>query len=274
MGMVNKRRLDSELVKRGLAHSRQEAQDLITSGCVKVAGVQASKAASQVLENVSIVVEATEERSWASRGAYKLLGALEALAPQGFTVHNRRILDAGASHGGFTDVLLEHEAQEVLAVDVGYGQLAWRLRTDKRVKVFDRTNIRYCTAEDFNGPVDVVVSDLSFISLSLVLPAFSACVRTGGHILPMVKPQFEVGKSLVGKKGVVKDPQVRSDAVYAVVETAASLGLEFVTAIASPLPGPSGNVEYFVWLTKTDKPHSLASGVKEAIDTAVAHGPQ
>jgi 23S rRNA (cytidine1920-2'-O)/16S rRNA (cytidine1409-2'-O)-methyltransferase len=187
---------------------------------------------------------------YVSRGGHKLAGALAAFTPKGLRVAGRRCLDAGASTGGFTDVLLRAGAREVVAVDVGYGQLAWSLRTDDRVRVHDRTNVRSLTPAEIDGPVDLVVADLSFISLRLVLEALAACVVPDGDLVPMVKPQFEVGKGRVGSGGVVRDPQLRADAVLEVVEHAASLGLSCADVVTSPLPGPSGNVEFFVWLRR------------------------
>lgn len=248
--MAPRARLDAELVRRGLARSREQARTLISEGLVKVNGVLAAKPATNVGRDTPIVVAETVGDDWASRGAHKLIGALDAFGPEGLSVAGRRCLDAGASTGGFTDVLLRREAAEVVAVDVGYGQLVWRLQNDARVRVHDRTNVRRLAPEQIDGPVDVVVADLSFISLALVLPALAACTRVGGDLLPMVKPQFEVGKDRVGSGGVVRDPQQRADAVLAVARAASRLGLETRGAIASPLPGPSGNVEYFLWLRK------------------------
>jgi 23S rRNA (cytidine1920-2'-O)/16S rRNA (cytidine1409-2'-O)-methyltransferase len=168
------------------------------------------------------------------------------------TVAGRRCLDAGASTGGFTDVLLRREAREVVAVDVGYGQLIWRLQNDERVDVHDRTNVRALTPDQIGGRVELGVADLSFISLSLVLPALADCVEPGGDLLPMVKPQFQVGKDRVGAGGVVRDPALRIEAVAEVARDAAALGLRTRGVVASPLPGPAGNVEYFIWLHKPD----------------------
>ncbi|MGV9712116.1 TlyA family RNA methyltransferase [Gordonia sp. NPDC003424] len=248
--MAARARLDAELVRRGLARSREQARVLISDGLVKVNGAVAAKPATNVAKDTPIVVVEHVGDDWASRGAHKLLGALEVFGPRGVTVDGRRCLDAGASTGGFTDVLLRRGAREVVAVDVGYGQLVWRLQNDPRVHVHDRTNVRHLTPEDIGGTVDLVVGDLSFISLGLVLPALAACTRPGGDLLPMVKPQFEVGKDRVGSGGVVRDPQQRVDAVVAVARAARDLGLVTHGAVASPLPGPSGNVEYFLWLRK------------------------
>lgn len=248
--MAARVRLDAELVRRGLARSREQARALIADGLVKVNGVVASKPATNVGKDTPLLVAETVEEEWASRGAHKLIGALDAFESLGIPVAGARCLDAGASTGGFTDVLLRRGAAEVVAADVGYGQLVWRLQNDPRVHVLDRTNVRHLTADAIGGEVDLVVADLSFISLNLVLPALAACTAIGGHLLPMVKPQFEVGKDRVGAGGVVRSPDLRAEAVLAVAHSAAALGLTTRGVTASPLPGPSGNVEYFLCLRK------------------------
>ncbi|MEU7632792.1 TlyA family RNA methyltransferase [Nocardia sp. NPDC049220] len=273
--MARRARVDAELVRRGLARSREHAVELIGAGRVLIAGTVASKAATAIETGTPLVVRAVpDEVSWASRGAHKLLGALERFEPDGLTVAGKRCLDAGASTGGFTDVLLSREAREVVAVDVGYGQLVWRLRNDARVRVFDRTNVRTVTPESIAGIVDLVVGDLSFISLGLVLPALAACAAPGADLLPMVKPQFEVGKERVGSGGVVRDPALRAHAVCAVAATAARLGLRTVGVVASPLPGPSGNVEYFLWLRNDGQFDDDGERVAALVQHAVEEGPQ
>lgn len=247
--------MDAELVRRGLARSREHAVELITAGRVLINGTVATKAATGVETGTPLLVrEEPDEVQWASRGAHKLLGALAAFEPLGVSVDGKRCLDAGASTGGFTDVLLSKGAKEVVAADVGYGQLIWRLQNDDRVRVHDRTNVRSLTPELIGGTVDLVVTDLSFISLALVLPALAACAAPGADLLPMVKPQFEVGKDRVGSGGVVRDPALRAETVREVAAAAAQLGLRTMGATASPLPGPSGNVEYFLWLRKAGRP--------------------
>jgi 23S rRNA (cytidine1920-2'-O)/16S rRNA (cytidine1409-2'-O)-methyltransferase len=242
-------RLDAELVRRKLARSREHAAELVTAGRVTVSGATATKPATQVTTDVAIVVAEDPDRpDYVSRGGHKLAGALAAFGPLGLSVSGRRCLDAGASTGGFTDVLLRAGAREVVAVDVGYGQLAWSLRSDDRVRVHDRTNIREITVEMIGGPVDVVVGDLSSISLALVLEPLVSVTREDGDLALMVKPQFEVGKDRVGKGGVVRDPSLREEAVAAVAERAADLGWGARAVARSPLPGPSGNVEFFLWL--------------------------
>lgn len=242
-------RLDAELVRRRLARSRDHAAELIAAGRVTVAGGRATKPATGVTTDAAIVVRDDPGRpDYVSRGGHKLAGALEAFVPEGLVVRDRRCLDAGASTGGFTDVLLRRGAAEVLAVDVGYGQLAWRLREDPRVVVHDRTNVRALTPEALGGRVDLVVGDLSFISLALVLDALGAVAADGADLVLMVKPQFEVGRGRVGKGGVVRDLEARAEAVAGVVTAAEERGWGLQGVTTSPLPGPAGNVEYFVWL--------------------------
>jgi len=246
--VVTRARLDAELVRRGLARSRQQAAELIEQGRVVVKGVPAGKPATVVDRDTPVVVQRGDEREWASRGAHKLVGALDAF---GVDVTGLRCLDAGASTGGFTDVLLDRGAAEVVAVDVGYGQLVWRLRSDERVRVHDRTNVRALEPAAIGGPADLTVADLSFISLRTVLPALVACTAGDGQLLPMVKPQFEVGRDRLGAGGVVRGAELRVDALVAVAAAARALGLVLRGAVASPLPGPSGNVEYFLRLARS-----------------------
>jgi 23S rRNA (cytidine1920-2'-O)/16S rRNA (cytidine1409-2'-O)-methyltransferase len=269
--MVRRSRLDAELVRRGLARSREQAAELVRAGRVRVAGSTASKPATAIEPGTPVLVEDDErgEPGYASRGGHKLAGALDAFAAGGLTPRGRRCLDAGASTGGFTDVLLRRGARAVVAVDVGYGQLAWPLRTDPRVTVLDRTNVRDLTPEALGGPVDLTVADLSFISLRLVLPALAACIRPDGDLLPMVKPQFEVGRARVGAGGVVRDPALRAAAVLDVAAAAADLGLGVAGVVPSPLPGPSGNVEVFLWLRR-DAPPADPAAVRRAVDDSIA----
>jgi 23S rRNA (cytidine1920-2'-O)/16S rRNA (cytidine1409-2'-O)-methyltransferase len=253
--MARRTRLDAELVRRGLARSREQAVELIDAGRVEVRGTVARKAAAMVDPADPVrVVGADAGDGYVSRGGHKLAGALAALAPLGLAVAGRRCLDAGASTGGFTDVLLRNGAAAVVAVDVGYGQLAWALRNDPRVEVHDRTNVRALTPEQIGGPVQLTVADLSFISLRLVLEALCACTAPDGDLLPMVKPQFEVGRGRVGDGGVVRDPGLRAEAVLEVAGYAAQLGLGVAGVTPSPLPGPSGNVEFFLWLRRDAAP--------------------
>jgi 23S rRNA (cytidine1920-2'-O)/16S rRNA (cytidine1409-2'-O)-methyltransferase len=258
-------------VRRGLARSRQQAAELIGAGRVTVDGMPAAKPATAVAVTANIVVDHADERSWVSRGAHKLIGALDAF---GLSVEERRCLDAGASTGGFTEVLLDRGAREVVAADVGYGQLAWSLRSDPMLTVLERTNVRGLTADAIGGPVDVVVADLSFISLATVLPALTSCASEDADIVPMVKPQFEVGKDRVGAGGVVTQPAMRADAVLAVSSRAAELHWRTVGVTASPLPGPSGNVEYFLHLRARTDAALAGEMLADAVRQAVAEGPQ
>jgi len=259
-------RLDAELVRRGLARSREHAVDLIESRSILVRGIPASKPATQVDAETSITL-AGARNDYVSRGGHKLAGALDAF-PE-IVVEGKVALDAGASTGGFTDVLLKRGASKVIAVDVGYGQLAWELRQDPRVEIHDRTNVRTLSLEFTKDPADIVVADLSFISLTLVIPALVAVSKVDTDFLIMVKPQFEVGREKLGAGGVVRDPQLRRSAVMEVATSAQEMGLGTLGVVASPLPGPSGNVEYFLWLRRGD-----AMIAEKEIDEAIAKGPQ
>ena len=267
--MPRRLRLDAELVRRGLARSREHASELIAAKRVKVSGALATKAATGVTTDVALVVQDDPDHpDYVSRGGHKLAGALSAFEALGLVVEGRRCLDAGASTGGFTDVLLRHGAAEVVAVDVGYGQMAWSLRQDPRVQVHDRTNVRELTTDQIGGHVDLVVGDLSFISLLLVLDALLGVSKPDGDLALMVKPQFEVGKDRVGKGGVVRDYALRAEAVTSVADAAAERGWGARAVTTSPLPGPSGNVEFFLWLR-----HGPATVTAEEIDREVRRTP-
>jgi 23S rRNA (cytidine1920-2'-O)/16S rRNA (cytidine1409-2'-O)-methyltransferase len=261
-----KTRLDAELVRRGLARSRESAVELITTGKVLVTGIRATKAATQVDAQTSITL-ADEQSEYVSRGGHKLAGALEDFPK--LIVAGKRALDAGASTGGFTDVLLRAEVAQVVAVDVGYGQLAWPIQQDPRVQILDRTNVRNLTLDQIGEPVALVVADLSFISLTLVLPALKSVSTANADFLVMVKPQFEVGREKLGAGGVVRDPALRVSAIEEVAIAAAENGLGVVGITASRLPGPAGNVEYFLWLQSGGAPFSHEKALK-----AVAEGPK
>ena len=264
-----RRRLDAELVRRGMARSREQAHHLIDTGRVRVAGATATKPATQVDGAAALVVaDAADGPDYVSRGAHKLLGALATFDPDSRLVTGRRALDAGASTGGFTDVLLRAGADHVIALDVGYGQLAWSLRTDDRVTVRDRTNLRNITADDLPYRPDLVVADLSFISLRLVLAVLADLVAPDADLLLMVKPQFEVGREALGSGGVVREPALREAAVLAVARAAHERGLGTAGVVASPLPGPAGNVEYFLHLRADAGPPD-----RQDIHRAVEEGP-
>jgi 23S rRNA (cytidine1920-2'-O)/16S rRNA (cytidine1409-2'-O)-methyltransferase len=273
--MARRIRLDAELVRRGLARSRDQAAELVAAGRVEVRGTVASKVAAMVDTADPVVVRGADPADdYVSRGGHKLAGALAAFGggPEAVAVEGRRCLDAGASTGGFTDVLLRAGAREVVAVDVGYGQLAWRVRQDPRVRVHERTNVRTLTADQIDGVCDLIVADLSFISLRLVLDALAGCLADGGDLLPMVKPQFEVGKNRVGPGGVVRDPALRADAVLDVATYAARLGLGVAGVVASPLPGPAGNVEFFLWLRRGPDVVD-AAGIRTVVEAGVPTTP-
>ncbi len=266
--MTVRARLDAELVRRGLARSREQAAELIAAGLVAVSGQVASKPATQVGRDAPVTVATgNDDPHYVSRGGHKLAGALAAF--DGLTVTGKRCLDAGASTGGFTDVLLRAGAAHVVAADVGYGQLAWSLRTDERVTVLDRVNVRALEPAQVAPPPQVVVADLSFISLTLVLPALVACAAPDADFALMVKPQFELGKGRVGAGGVVRSAEDRAEAVAGVCAAAATLGLGVLGVTASPLPGPAGNVEYFAWLHRGAPPLDQA-----ALADAIESGPQ
>ncbi|WP_054953783.1 TlyA family RNA methyltransferase [Flaviflexus massiliensis] len=265
------RRIDAELVRRNLASSRDEARRLVEGGRVRLDGATVTKPARQVDPAQAIVVDDTDLEHYASRGAYKLAGVLDLLGDRAPVIEGRRIIDAGASTGGFTDVLLRRGAREVLAIDVGYGLLAWRLREDPRVTVMERMNVRNLTPEDVAPAPDIVVGDLSFISLTLVLPALVGAVREDADFLLMVKPQFEIGKERLGHGGVVRNLDHHEETVGKVARCAMQLGLDIADVAASPLPGPAGNVEYFLSMRR-DHPDPVTD-VSAAIHTAVLDGP-
>ena len=260
-----KTRLDAELVRRELARSRENAVELIAAGKILVNGIPAIKAATQVDAQISITLK-DEQAEFVSRGGHKLAGALDHFA--NLVVADKVALDAGASTGGFTDVLLKRGVKKVVAADVGYGQLAWQLQSDNRVKILDRVNVRSLTKEQVAEEIDLVVADLSFISLKIVLPALIAVAKDDADFLIMVKPQFEVGKEKLGAGGVVRDAALRKEAVAAVAAAAFSLGLGCLGVVASPLPGPSGNVEYFLWLSKAGQ-----ALLEVDLDLAIERGP-
>ena len=239
-----KRRLDQLLVDRGLVDSRSRAQALVMAGLVFSGERRLDKAGQQVADDTAIEVRG-QDHPWVSRGGLKLAHALSEFA---IDVSGAVGLDVGASTGGFTDVLLAHGAAKVYAVDVGHGQLAWKLRSDPRVVVLEKTNARHLTADQVPEPVDIVVCDASFISLRTIMPAVLPHVREGGFVVAMVKPQFEAGRENV-KKGVVRDPVVIVECSDAVAETAAGLGWVETGRAAAPIQGPKGNQEVFLLLT-------------------------
>ena len=243
------RRLDVELASRGLAVSRAAAHAAVLAGTVTVDGQVVTKAGATVSPNA--VIEVAEGSRFVSRGGVKLAGALDEF---GIDPTGVRALDVGASTGGFTDCLLQRGAASVTAVDVGYGQLAWALRNDERVRVLERTNVRTAEPALLGGPYDLVVIDVSFVSLVKVLPAVLPLVDERGSVVALVKPQFEAGKGRVGKKGVVRDPAIHADVLEAVVQGVEAQGWVVRRLGWSPITGPEGNIEFWAWFSRTGEP--------------------
>jgi 23S rRNA (cytidine1920-2'-O)/16S rRNA (cytidine1409-2'-O)-methyltransferase len=239
-------RLDRLLVERGISSTRERARALILSGAVLVDEASLDKAGALIRGDAEIRIRG-EDNPYVSRGGLKLKGALTAF---GIPVRDLVALDVGASTGGFTDCLLQEGARKVYAIDVGYGQFAWTLRKDPRVVLFERTNIRFFDGKGIEGRIDIAVIDTSFISLRLVIPAVLRLLEGRALILALIKPQFEAGFGEVGKKGVVKDPAVHKKILQEMVEFCGGLGLEVVGTCDSPLLGPAGNREFFLYATK------------------------
>lgn len=241
-----KKRLDVELVDRGLVQSRERAKVVIMEGLVYVNGQKSDKAGTPVKEDDQIEVRG-ETLRYVSRGGKKLEKAMQVFP---VVLEGCTCMDIGASTGGFTDCMLQNGAVKVYAVDVGYGQLAWSLRTDERVVNLERTNIRYITEEQVPQPVDFISVDVSFISLTLVLPVAHRLLKDGAQMVCLVKPQFEAGKDKVGKKGVVRDPQIHREVIRKVIDCAGELGFWVRGLDFSPIKGPEGNIEYLLFLQK------------------------
>lgn len=263
---VPRQRLDAALVERGLFPSRARAQAAVMAGRVRVDGRSDVKPGQQVAPGVALEVDSGPE--FASRGGLKLQHALDALQ---VPVHGAMAIDVGASTGGFTDVLLRRGAQGVIAVDVGYGQLAWALREHPGVHVLDRTNARSLEPGMLPWQPDLAVMDVSFISSALVWPAVARCLSPAYRALVMVKPQFEVGKDNVGSGGVVRDPALRRDAVLRVAHAMQATGAVITGAADSGTPGPKGNREVFVAAAGPDA-HARPADLHDAIGRAVAQG--
>ncbi|MCL2579467.1 MAG: TlyA family RNA methyltransferase [Oscillospiraceae bacterium] len=263
-----KKRLDTLLVERGLAGGRDKAKALIMEGIVYIGGEKAIKPGDEHSPDAEIEIRG-KTLPYVSRGGLKLekaLGVFE-LEPKGTVC-----ADIGASTGGFTDCLLQNGAAKVYAVDVGYGQLAWALRSDSRVVVLERTNARYLTTEQIPEPLDLITIDASFISLTLLLPAVSPLLKEGGQLLCLIKPQFEAGKEKVGKNGVVRDTAVHAQVIEKVADFANNIGLDAIGLDYSPIKGPKGNVEYLLCLQKNCKGITLDSEkIQEVIDSAAAN---
>ena len=241
---MGKIRLDQRVFDLGMAESREKAKALVMAGNVYVNGERQTKPGAPVADEAEILVKGGKP-PYVSRGGLKLEKALDTFRvdPEGLVC-----VDCGASTGGFTDCLLQRGARHVFAVDVGYGQLAWSLRGDRRVTVMERTNARSLTPEQFPGPMDLAVMDMSFISLRLVLPAVKALLRPDGQVICLVKPQFEAGREKVGKKGVVRDPAVHREVLEQFLKSVSELGFVPWGLTFSPVRGPEGNIEYLAWL--------------------------
>ena len=250
---MKKVRLDQLVFERGLTDSRERAKTTIMSGVVFVNGQRMDKPGTPVASDASVEIHG-ETLPFVSRGGYKLDKALKVFPvdPSG-----KVCIDCGASTGGFTDVLLQHGAARVYAVDVGYGQLAWKLRTDERVVNIERTNLRYISEAEIPEPLDLAVMDVSFISIRLVLPAVQQLLKDGADLICLIKPQFEAGREAVGKKGVVRDPSVHKEVILQLLDFAASRSLRVEGLDYSPIKGPEGNIEYICHMKNSEGPAAV-----------------
>lgn len=240
-----KSRLDTLLCSRGLVPSREKARALILAGQVRVNDRVADKVGTQIDEQAEVTVLAALK--YVSRGGFKLEGAIKAFD---LDFNDRIVLDVGASTGGYTDCALQNGASRVYALDVGYGQLDWVLRNHPQVTVIERTNIRYFTPDQLDGPVDIITMDVSFISTCKIFPVLGSLLKDEGQIISLIKPQFEAGKERVGKHGVVKDPAVHQEVLLKCIECAFKCGLGCLNVAYSPITGPQGNIEFFIHLKK------------------------
>jgi len=241
-----KKRLDAALVEQGLVSGRDKAKALIMAGQVYVNGQKYDKAGEEVKDTDKIEIRG-ETLKYVSRGGLKLEKAMSSFP---ITLEGKHCCDFGASTGGFTDCMLQNGAEKVYAFDVGYGQLAWSLRNDPRVVNYERTNIRYLTGEEVERPVDFISVDVSFISLTLILPVAYRILREGGEVVCLIKPQFEAGREKIGKKGVVRDPAVHREVIEKIILHTLELGFSVKGLSFSPVKGPEGNIEYLLWLYK------------------------
>jgi 23S rRNA (cytidine1920-2'-O)/16S rRNA (cytidine1409-2'-O)-methyltransferase len=263
---VTRRRLDSELVRRGLATSRTEAQEAVLAGLVRVRGAVATKSSTLVADDEPLDLTRAARR-YVSRGGEKLASALDrfGIEPAGLDC-----LDVGASTGGFTDRLLQAGARHVVALDVGYGQLAWELRADERVTVLERTNVRAISVEELPYRPSLIVCDVSFISLTTVMPVLASVAAHGAEAVFLVKPQFEAGRGAVGRGGVVREPGTWSTVLSSVIASASESGFAPRGVMASPVRGPAGNVEFLLWSRRDAAPIDLDVGAAVAEGREVA----
>lgn len=258
-------RLDVYMVEKGLAPSREKAKSIIMAGQVYIDNQKCDKAGLNVEEGTNVEVRG-ETLKYVSRGGLKLE---KAMAEFPITLEGKTTMDIGASTGGFTDCMLQNGAVKVFAVDVGYGQFAWKLRQDPRVVNMERTNIRYVTPEQIGTPIDFASIDVSFISLKLVLPVVYQILSDDGEAAALIKPQFEAGRSQVGKKGVVRDINVHYEVVRNTVETAKELGFIPAGLTFSPIKGPEGNIEYLIYLKKSGSGEEITDEkIKSVVDNS------
>lgn len=263
--MKNKKRLDVAVFEQGLTESREKAKALIMEGSVYVNGQRCLKAGEQVKEDDRIELRG-KKMPYVSRGGYKLAKAMEVFP---LNLNDKTCMDIGASTGGFTDCMLQNGAKKVYSIDVGYGQLAWKLVTDPRVVNMERTNFRYVTGEQIPELIDFASVDVSFISLKIILPVLRERLRMGGQAVCLIKPQFEAGREKVGKKGVVRDIKVHTEVVETITQFALDHGFSLLGLTYSPIKGPEGNIEYLMFLEKAEKPvNQLTFAVSELTEAS------
>ena len=266
---VKKERLDVLLVEKGICTSRERAKTSIMAGLVYVDGQKVDKVGEKVSVEADIVYKG-EKMPYVSRGGFKLEKAMKEF---NIDLTDTVCMDIGASTGGFTDCMLQNHAKKVFSVDVGYGQFAWKLRTDERVVCMERTNIRYVTPEDIGVPLDFASIDVSFISLKTIMPAVKNLLGDKGEVVALIKPQFEAGREKVGKHGVVRDKAVHIEVIEMVINYAISIGFEILNLEFSPVKGPEGNIEYLLHLQKhiegtyDDIPFTIQNIVDKAHET-------
>lgn len=263
---MEKNRLDLILYNKGLFESREKAKAAIMSGIVFVDGERADKPGTIYKEDCAIEIKG-KTIPHVSRGGLKLE---KAITEFNIELTDLTCVDVGASTGGFTDVMLKNGAKKVYSVDVGYGQLAWELRNDPRVICMERTNFRYITKEQISEPLDFGSADVSFISLKLILPPLKALLKPDGKVVCLVKPQFEAGRSKVGKKGVVRDPKVHEEVIDSIIAFAEGLGFSVADLSFSPITGPEGNIEYLLYLINGDIEKKTEINVSDVVNSAHA----
>lgn len=260
-------RLDIVMVERGLVESREKARALIMSGVVTVDAKKITKPGTFVSDSSDLIISIREELPFVSRGGFKLQKAFDSFP---IDVTDKIALDVGASTGGFTDCLLQHNAQKVYSVDVGYGQLAWKLRNDPRVVAMERHNARYMEPDWFDMKPNFACMDVAFISIRLLLPAIHRCIESGSHVITLIKPQFEAGRNQVGKNGVVHDINVHKEVSLQLLNFALSNGFNVLGFTYSPIVGPKGNIEFLAWLQSTPETIGKATfDITEEVDKVV-----